>query len=72
MRAFTATVQNGIVKLPPDANVEDGARVVVTVLDREPRGCELPPYPPELEAEDVAFVQACRGRLATHLRDEEP
>ena len=72
MRTSTATVQNGTVKLPPDANVEDGARVVVAVLGGEPRGPELPAYPPDLEAEDVAFVHAWRGRLATHLRGEEP
>jgi hypothetical protein len=72
MRTFTATVQNGSVKLPADAKVQDGARVLVAVLDGEPRGPDLPPYPPDLEAEDVAFVQACRGRLASHLRDEEP
>ena len=57
MRTCTATVQNGAVKLPPDANVEDGARVVVAVLDVEPRGCQLLPYPPDLAAENVAFVQ---------------
>ena len=71
MKTFTATVENGTVTLPPDARVEDGAKVVVTVLDPKRDGPELPPYPPELEAEDAAFVQACRGRLARHLRDEE-
>ena len=72
MRTFTGTVHNGTVKLPPGANVAEGARVVVAVLDAGPRGSELPSYPPELEAEDAAFVQACRGRLAPHLRDEDP
>jgi hypothetical protein len=71
MKTFTAIVQNGAVKLPPAAQITDGARVLVTVLDEAPRDSDLPPYPPDLEAEDVAFVQACRGRLARHLRDEE-
>ena len=71
MKTFTATVENGSVRLPRGAGVEDGAKVVVTVLDTKHESSDLPPYPSELEAEDAAFVEACRGRLAQHLRDEE-
>jgi hypothetical protein len=71
MKTFRGKVENGMVKIPPAAHVDEGARVFVAVLDDAPDDSDLPPYPPDLEAEDVAFVQACRGRLAKQLRDEE-
>jgi hypothetical protein len=71
MRTFAGTVEHGAVRLPAEAHVRDGTRVVVTVLPRARRHRTLAGYPPELEAEDARFVQACRGRLAQELRDGE-
>jgi hypothetical protein len=68
MRSFAGTVENGAVRLPSDAHVRDGTRVVVTVMARARKRRTLADYPPELEAEDARFVLACRGRLAQHLR----
>jgi len=64
-------VENGAIRLPRNADVHDGTRVVVTVLPAERKDRPVVAYPPELEAEDARFVQACRGRLASQLREEE-
>ncbi len=71
MRTFAGTVENGAVRLPADAHLRDGTRVVVSVMPQARRRRTLAGYPPELEAEDARFVQACRGRLAQALRDGE-
>jgi len=63
MKTFSATVRDGAVRVPRDAQVQDGAKVVVAVVSSGRAG-EATSYPPELEAEDVEFVRACRGRLA--------
>jgi hypothetical protein len=64
MRTFAGRVENGAVRLPEGAHVRDGTRVVVTVLPHARKQGTLAGYPPELEAEDARFAQACRGRLA--------
>jgi len=69
MKTFRAKVEKGVVKVPPDAHVDEGARVFVAVLDDAPADSDLPPYPADLDAEDVAFVQACRGRQVKPMRD---
>ena len=70
MKTFTGTVKNGAVRLPPQAQVRDGSKVVMAVLSEGTRETENP-LVAELEAEDVAFVRACRGRIAGHMRAEE-
>ena len=71
MKTFTATVRNGVVRIPKDARVREGARVVLAVVGDSGGDGPSPP-PPEIEAEDVEFVRACRGRLAAQMRAEEP
>ena len=71
MKAFTAIVEDGAVKFPAGAHVRDGTRVFVAVLGKRSPESEMPPYPPDLEAEDVEFARACRGRLAKQLDDED-
>ncbi|MBM4031042.1 MAG: hypothetical protein FJ291_04570 [Planctomycetes bacterium] len=71
MRTFAGTVENGTVRLPADAHLRDGTRVVVTVMPRARKHRTLAGYAPELEAEDARFVQACRGRPVRELRDGE-
>ena len=71
VKILSGTVEKGAIKLPPGANVPDGTRVLVAVRCSQPSDSKIPPYPPDLEAEDVAFVQACRGRLARQLRNED-
>ncbi len=71
MRTFTGKVENGSVRLPRSARLRDGTRVIVAVMPGVRRGRTLAVYPPELEAEDARFVQACRGRLVRQLREEE-
>ncbi len=71
MKTFTATVRNGLVRIPKDARIREWARVLLTVVGDAAEGEPSPP-PPEIEAEDVEFVRACRGRLAAQMRAEEP
>jgi hypothetical protein len=71
MRTFSGIVENGTVRLPGNAHVRDGTRVVVTVMPGARAGRAAAAYPAELEAEDARFVQACRGRLANQLRAED-
>ena len=67
MKTIRGIVEGGVVKLPPGAQLAEGAQVVVTVI--EPITSELM-LPLELEDEDVAFARACRGRLNQELRSE--
>jgi len=70
MKVFTGTVKGGLVKLPSRARLRDGSRVVMAVLpdaEAAPDDARVA----ELEAEDVEFVRACRGRLTKHLHDED-
>jgi hypothetical protein len=71
MRAFTGTVRDGVIRLPPQARVHDGSKVVMAIVNEETTG-PADPLSSELEAEDLAFVRACRGRIARHMRAEEP
>jgi hypothetical protein len=70
MRTFTGIVENGVVKLPPKARVRDGSRVVLTILGRKAKHRE-PLQTPQMDAEDLAFVRACRRHLNKLMRDEE-
>jgi hypothetical protein len=70
MKTYCGTVRNGVVKLPPGAHVHDGERVVLAVLSA-PGVCRDAGVARQLEDEDVEFVRACRGRLATSLRAED-
>jgi len=70
MRTFTGTVEGGVIRLPPQARVRDGSKVVMAIVDEETTGPADPPSV-ELEAEDLAFVRACRGRITEHMRAEE-
>ena len=70
MKTFTGTVENGAVKLPARSGVRDGSRVVLAVIGEGQPG-PVDEVAAELEAEDVEFVRACRGRIVSHMRDEE-
>ena len=70
MKTYTATVENGVVRLPSGTPVRDGAKVVLAVLGDSPQDLD-PQTLSDLEAEDLAFVRACRGRLARHMQAED-
>ena len=70
MTRFTGVVEDDVVKLPPGTHLQDGTRVEIRVVERRPEE-PLPPLPPELEAEELEFVRACRRRLNRYLRDED-
>ena len=71
MKTFTATVRNGVIRIPEGARVREGARVLLAVVG-DPAGDGPSALPSEIEAEDVQFVRACQGRLAGQMRAEEP
>jgi hypothetical protein len=71
MKTFTATVRNGLIRIPEHARIREGAKVLLAVVGDSPEGEALAPSS-EIEAEDVEFVRACRGRLAAQMRAEEP
>lgn len=70
MTKFTGVVEDGVVRLPPGARLKNGTRVEIQVVKKHSEE-PLPPLPPELEAEEAAFVRACRRRLNRYLRDED-
>ena len=70
MKTLTGVVENGIVKLPPKTRVRDGSRVVLTILGRKVKYRE-PLQTPQMDAEDIAFVRACRRSINEAMRAEE-
>jgi hypothetical protein len=70
MVTVVATVRNGVVRVPRRAHIRDGSKVVMAVVRDGPTAKQVV-YPPEIEAEDVAFARACRARLARQLQDED-
>jgi len=70
MKTVQGIVEGGVVRLPPDATIAEGAKVIVAIVEPGlPEG--IPSLSSELEEEDVQFVRACRGRLARELREED-
>ena len=70
MITVSGTVQGGLVKLPEAIRISDGSRVIITIL--EPMAQQADRFLPDhIEAEDLEFVRACRGRLAKQLREAE-
>lgn len=64
------TVKNGVVKLPATLKLSDGSRVMITII--ESIGKRTPGISSKnIEADDVDFVRACRGRLAKQLREDD-
>jgi hypothetical protein len=70
MITVQGTVKNGVVKLPATVKLSDGSRVMITILEsiNKPAPDTLSR---DIEAEDVDFVRACRGRLAKQLREDD-
>ena len=69
MRTLSGFVENGSVKLPPNARVRDGSRVLMVVLGRKGRE-RTPPRDARIEAEDAEFVKACRRSIGEAIRAE--
>lgn len=70
MVTVTGTVQNGIIKLPETMRVSNGSRVIITILGAMKKNGDHF-FPPSIEMEDLAFVRACRGRLAKQLQEAD-
>ena len=70
MKTIRGVVESGVVKLPPNAHVRDGSKVILTILGRKPK-CREPLQTPEMDAEDLAFVQACRRSINEAMRAEQ-
>jgi hypothetical protein len=70
MKTFVGIVQDGVIKLPPGVRLPNGTKVGMMVLGEPRESMQLPPNP-EVEAEDLRFVKACRPHLNRILRDEE-
>lgn len=64
------TVKNGVVKLPATLKLSDSSRVMITIFESIGKRT-LNALPKDIEAEDVDFVRACRGRLAMQLREDD-
>jgi hypothetical protein len=64
------TVKGSSVKLPDAIKVSDGSRVIVTILEPTTK-IKDKFLSQELENEDLEFVRACRGRLATQLQSAD-
>ena len=70
MRTLTGFVENGTVRLPPDARVRDGSRVLMVVLGR--KGSQVAsPRDSRVAAEDAVFVNTCRRSIGEATRTEE-
>ena len=70
MKLYTGTVEGGAVRLPAQAGVREGAKVILAVVGDGDGDLDDAAHD-AIEADEVAFVRACRGRLAGYLRDEE-
>jgi hypothetical protein len=70
MITVTATVQGGLVKLPEAIRIANGTRVIITILAPVAKNGKRF-LPEDIEAEDIEFVRACRGRLAKQLEKVE-
>lgn len=70
MKTIPGIVEGGVVKLQTTTHAFEGCRVVVAVIE-QPEVSQAVMLPEEIEAEDLAFVQACHGRLVSHLQEEE-
>jgi len=70
MKTFAGVVENGVVKLPPNARLRDGSRVILMVVGRTEEG-PAPARDAGIEAEDAPLAEACRGNINEAVRDEE-
>jgi len=70
LKTFRGIVKDGIVKLPPEARLRNGTKVIVAVWRTRRKPEEWSPSP-EIEAEDAAFVKACRPSINEAMRAEE-
>jgi hypothetical protein len=71
MKTVRGKVEGGMIKLPPNTQLAEGAQVIVAIVSppTSPPDSFLPP--PDIQAEDLAFVMACRDQLNRRLQDEE-
>lgn len=69
MKTLRGTVEGGVIKLPPDSQLQEGTQVVVAVIGPLAADKLLPT--PEIETEDVAFIRSRRPSLNRILRAEE-
>ncbi len=70
MKTYSGTVRNGAVALPPGAHVRDGERVVLAVVGEQGAQPDRD-LARSLEDEDLAFIRACRARIAQTMRSED-
>jgi len=70
MVTVSATVQGGSIKLPEAMRLANGTRVIITILAPVVKNGKRF-LPEDIEAEDLEFVRACRGRLAKQLEKVE-
>ena len=70
MKLYAGTVEDGLVKLPAYVRLPDGSKVVLAVVSGGGASMADSGYAP-IEAEDIEFVRACRGRITQHMRDED-
>ena len=68
MVTISGTVHAGAVRFPETLSVADGTRVIITILEPIPK-IENRLLPENIEAEDLEFVRACRGRLARQFQE---
>lgn len=68
MKTAKSSVRGGVISVPKGAHLREGQKVLlIPVPDPTPAA----PPPATVEDEDVAFVRACRGRLARQLEAED-
>lgn len=70
MRTLKGVVEDGIIKVPNPSGLAEGATVTVALIEEADLSGPNP-IPAGIEAEDVEFVRACRGRLVRHLSENE-